>query len=90
LIITDWNAFDTSGKTSVPVVTFATFYITGWDTKNNTCKNIEEPDPDASGKSFVWGHYIADVSLGAIPNGTACVPPGQTLGTAPCAIALTR
>ena len=30
LIVTDWNAFFGAGKTTVPVVTFATFYITGW------------------------------------------------------------
>jgi hypothetical protein len=95
LIITDWNAFQGSGRTTVPVVTFATFYVTGWDGAPNSCTNgataPNEPEPPgATKKSSVWGHYIADVNVGAIPNGTACVPPGQTVGTVPCAIALTR
>jgi hypothetical protein len=97
LIITDWNAFDGSGKTTVPVVTFATFYVTGWSGAPNSCtsganpKNEPSPPlPQQGGNAFVWGHYIADVNLGAVPNGSACVGPGQQLGVTPCAIALTR
>jgi hypothetical protein len=97
LIVTDWNAFLGSGKTLVPVVTFATFYVTGWSGAPSSCTSgaspINEPSPpqpQQGGNAFVWGHYIADVNLGAIPNGTVCVGPGQTLGVTPCAIALTR
>jgi len=97
LIVTDWNAFNGSGNTTVPVVTFATFYVTGWSGAPNSCTSganpLNEPNPplpQQGGNAFVWGHYIADVNLGAIPNGTACVGPGQTLGVTPCAIALTR
>lgn len=97
LIVTDWNAFNGSGNTTVPVVTFATFYVTGWSGAPSSCTSgaspINEPNPplpQQGGNAFVWGHYIADVNLGAIPNGTACVGPGQQLGVTPCAIALTR
>lgn len=95
LIITDWNAFKGSGNQTVPVVTFATFYVTGWDGAPNSCTSganpPNEPEPPAATKkSSVWGHYIADVNLGAIPNGTVCVGPGQSPGVTPCAIALTR
>ena len=91
LIITDWNAFSTSGQTLVPVVTFATFYVTGWDGAPRSCNGVNEPAPAGdTKKASVWGHYIADVNLGAVPNGTVCVGPGQTPGVTPCAIALTR
>jgi hypothetical protein len=97
LIVTDWNAFDSSGKTTVPVVTFATFYVTGWSGAPNSCtsgaspKNEPSPPlPQQGGNAFVWGHYIADVNLGAVPNGQVCVGPGQQPGVTPCAIALTR
>lgn len=97
LIITDWNAFDSSGKTLIPVVTFATFYVTGWSGAPNSCTSgaghpnePSPPLPQQGGNAFVWGHYIADVNLGAIPNGTACLGPGQQPGVTPCAIALTR
>jgi hypothetical protein len=90
LIITTFNAFNTNGKTTVPVVTFATFYVTGWDRADNSCASQNEPPPPGEGKDDVWGHYIADVNQGATPNGTVCVGPGQTPGVTPCAIALTR
>ena len=91
LIITDWNAFNTSGKTTVPVVTFATFYVTGWDGSPSSCNGVNQPAPPGdSKKADIWGHYIADVNLGAVPNGTVCVGPGQQPGTVPCAIALVR
>jgi hypothetical protein len=92
LIITDFSAFTGSGgstSSNVPVVTFATFYVTGWDSADSSCASVNEPAPpqDAgNGKgSNIWGHYIADVSLGSVPNGRACLP-----GVTPCAIALTR
>jgi hypothetical protein len=91
LIITDWNAFDTSGKTTVPVVTFATFYVTGWDGAPSSCNGVNQPAPPGDDKKAdIWGHYIADVNIGAIPNGTVCVGPGQQPGVVPCAIALVR
>jgi hypothetical protein len=91
LIITDWNAFSSSGSTTVPVVTFATFYITGWDGAPNSCNGVNQPAPPGDDKKAdIWGHYIADVNLGAIPNGSVCVGPGQQPGVTPCAIALVR
>jgi hypothetical protein len=90
LVITDFSAFTGAGNGTVPVVTFATFYITGWDGADASCANINEPPPPGAGNGDLWGHYIADINLGAIPNGVACVGPGQQLGVTPCAIALTR
>ena len=92
LVITDFSAFTGAGNGTVPVVTFATFYVTGWDGDDqvSSCDSQNEPPPTGAGNGDLWGHYIADVNLGAIPNGTACVGPGQTLGVTPCAIALTR
>jgi hypothetical protein len=92
LIITDFSAFSGSGgsqASDVPVVTFATFYVTGWDGAPASCAGKNEPPPptDATNGqgSNIWGHFIADINLGAVPNGKVCVA-----GVTPCAIALTR
>lgn len=96
LIITDFSAFTGSGgsqASDVPVVTFATFYVTGWDGAPASCTSgqnpINEPAPPqdtSKGQgSNIWGHFIADINLGAVPNGKVCVA-----GVTPCAIALTR
>lgn len=92
LIITDFSAFSGSGgsqASDVPVVTFATFYVTGWDGAPTGCKGINEPAPStdtSNGQgSNIWGHFIADINLGAVPSGKVCLP-----GVTPCAIALTR
>ena len=92
LIITDFSAFSGSGGSSasdVPVVTFATFYVTGWDGAVSSCNGINEPAPpqDAGpgNGANIWGHFIADINLGAVPNGHVCQP-----GVTPCAIALVR
>lgn|GEM_PF-2690012 len=90
LVITDFSAFTGAGNGQVPVVTFATFYITGWDGADSSCNSQNEPAPAGAGNGDLWGHYIADVNLGAIPNGAVCVGPGQQPGVTPCAIALTR
>jgi hypothetical protein len=92
LIITDFSAFSGAGgsqASDVPVVTFATFYVTGWDGAPASCRGINEPAPStdtSNGQgSNIWGHFIADIKLGAVPNGEVCVA-----GVTPCAIALTR
>jgi putative Flp pilus-assembly TadE/G-like protein len=92
LIITDFSAFSGSGgsqASDVPVVTFATFYVTGWDGAPASCNGKNEPAPStdtSNGQgSNIWGHFIADIKLGAVPSGEVCVA-----GVTPCAIALTR
>jgi hypothetical protein len=89
LIITDFSAFSGSGNTTVPVVTFASFYITGWDGAPTGCRGINEAAPAADTSngqgSNIWGHYMQDVNLSSTPSGRACLP-----GITPCAIALTR
>jgi hypothetical protein len=89
LIITDFSAFSGSGNTTVPVVTFASFYVTGWDGAVSGCTGKNEPAPPTdttNGQgSNIWGHYMQDVNLSSTPSGRACLP-----GITPCAIALTR
>lgn len=97
LVITDFSAFTGSGgspASNVPVVTFATFYVTGWDSAASSCTSgsspINEPPPAAdagNGKgSNIWGHFIADVNLKGTPSGKTC--PGA--GIVPCVPALVR
>lgn len=89
LIVTDFSAWTgTGGTTQVPVVTFATFYITGWDGAPAACIGINEPPPPnaiSNGNSAnVWGHFITYRTNG-MPSGKTCK------GTiTPCVLALVR
>ena len=76
LIVTDFGAFNGSGgspASDVPVRTFATFYITGWDGSN--CSGNEPfPGPGTSTKGDIWGHFvkgIAGINTGG-GGGTTC------------------
>lgn len=68
LIITDFSAFDgNGGNSSVPVVTFGAFYVTGWDGADRSCSAVNEPAPPSNsintGQSAnIWGHFVRYVS----------------------------
>lgn len=92
LIDTDFSAFSGSGgssKSDVPVVTFAAFYVTGWDGSAAGCSTINEPPPagfKAKGNTAdVWGHFIKYTTIGT-PKGQTCV----ITSIAPCVAALVR
>jgi hypothetical protein len=92
LIDTDFSAYIGSGGSSssdVPVVTFATFYVTGWNGADSSCASYNEPTPPnavSNGNSAnVWGHFIAYVTNGT-PSGIKCDP----RSLAPCVGALVR
>jgi hypothetical protein len=75
---------DLSKNSVVPIETFATFYVTGWDTSggNPTCNPAPgEPGNDAwpgVGKSkqngAIWGHWITYTDPNVITNNTFCDP----------------
>ena len=93
LVDTDFSAYlghqGGSGSSDVPVVAFATFYITGWDGAQNGCVAVNEPAPansDSKGNSAnLWGHFIAFETNGD-PSGIKC--PGNSV--VPCVAALVR
>jgi hypothetical protein len=93
LVDTDFSAYlgNQGGSTSsdVPVVTFATFYITGWDGATNACAAINEAAPansDPKGNSAnLWGHFISFETNGT-PSGIKCA--GNSV--VPCVAALVR
>src|SRR5919205_3946243 len=69
LLITDFSALDGSGKTTVPVMNFAAFYITGWD--GASCANNQAwPFPGSSSKGDIWGHFIKYVAPDPNSGGT--------------------
>jgi Flp pilus assembly protein TadG len=84
---------DLTKNSIVPIKTFATFYVTGWDTggSNPTCSpaNINDPFPGV-GKSTqngaIWGHWIEYTDPTVSGNGTFCDP--TLFGV--CASVLTR
>jgi hypothetical protein len=93
LVDTDFSAYlgnqGGSGSSDVPVVNFATFYITGWDGAQGTCAAVNEPPPpnsDTKGNSSnLWGHFISFETNGD-PSGIKCA--GNSV--VPCVAALVR
>ena len=92
LVDTDFSAFTTNGGSSgsnVPVITFATFYITGWDGADKNCAPLSEtapPNADTKGNSAdIWGHFINYDTQGT-PSGVKC----KVSELAPCVAALVR
>lgn len=93
VFITPFGAFAGSGNDeTVPVVGFATFYVTGWTGQgsgfNNPCQGFtpsDDPVPNGDPGTIV-GHfirYIANVNTGS--NGQPCIPDSLT----PCVAVLT-
>jgi hypothetical protein len=93
LVDTDFSAYlgNSGGSSSsdVPVVNFATFYVTGWDKADSSCSTQNEPPPpnsDSKGNSSnLWGHFIAFETNGT-PSGLKCA----VTALAPCVAALVR
>jgi hypothetical protein len=80
LMITDVSAVDGSGKVDVPIIDFATFYITGWD--GAACTNNQPwPFAGTSDKGDVWGHFIKYVAPDPFSGGTEVCDP---LAVTPC------
>lgn len=91
LVDTDFSAYTGSGgNTTVPVVTFATFYVTGWDGAVNACAAMNEPPPASAvtngNSANIWGHFIAFSTGDGTPSGIQCV----INSLAPCIAALVR
>lgn len=89
LFLTSFGAFEGSGKTTVPIVSFAEFYITGWTTQGSGqptgCNN--DPVPTDTKGGYLVGHFIKRV----IPNsdgdnGQDCIPTDLS----PCTAVLTK
>ncbi|MCW3101237.1 MAG: hypothetical protein JWL77_6855 [Chthonomonadaceae bacterium] len=70
VFITDFGALDlATGQTTVPIVSFAEFYITGWAGQGNECASN---DPVPPGGDLV-GHFIGAVVPGT-PTNQTCDP----------------
>jgi hypothetical protein len=82
LVMTDFSAFSGSGGSrNVPVVTFAAFYVTGWDGAPGGCDNEPYPRVGSPQKGDVWGHFVKpiepnndDVSDDLLCDADALVP----------------
>jgi hypothetical protein len=73
LIITLYGSFSGSGSGYVPVIDFATFYVTGWDGADRACNGINEPAPPGASNGTIWGHFIHYVGdLGNSLPGDTC------------------
>jgi hypothetical protein len=93
MLLTDsssWNGANGAG-TQVPVIHFAAFYVTGWDSGtggSGSCANEPFPASGGAGSQLgdIWGHFVKYVgSLGGHST-TPCLPTDPT----PCVVALTK
>jgi hypothetical protein len=89
LFLTTFGAFEGSGHTTVPIVSFAEFYITGWTSQGSGqptgCNN--DPVPSDTKGGYLVGHFIKRV----IPDnggdtGQDCKPTDLS----PCTAVLTK
>jgi hypothetical protein len=96
LIIAQFGAFNGNGgspSTDVPVISFAYFYVVGWDSKSASCTKTSAtdptyntpyntPDPNA-GAGDMWGYFIQ--ALVTIPGsgGQQDCPIGQLPACSP-------
>jgi Flp pilus assembly protein TadG len=88
LFVTNYGAFSSSGSVTVPIIRFATFYVTGWGGSGagfpNPCQG-QGDDPAADGT--IVGHFIHYVDTLDTSNGTTVCDP---LGLIPCVPVLTQ
>jgi hypothetical protein len=85
VFITNFGALDlANGQTTVPIVSFAKFYITGWAGQGNECASN---DPVPAGGDLV-GHFIEAVVPGDATNETC--NPTNVNDLRPCTPALTQ
>jgi hypothetical protein len=84
LMVTDFSALGGSGKTTVPVTNFATFYVAGWS--GNKCGDAWPfPSAEPSGGN-IWGYFIKYVDTQDTGGTATCDPSSIT----PCIPGLTR
>jgi hypothetical protein len=87
LLLVPFGSFTGTGSGTVPVIDFATFYITGWEGQgngfNNPCVATDDP---ALGKGNIVGHFISYSDLSGSPGQSVCDPNSLT----PCIGVLTR
>jgi hypothetical protein len=86
LFMTGYNSFGGNGGDVYPIVTFGSFYITGWGTVNGSNGiNIDDPCPGntvppdmvvvkgGSGAEYIWGHFVNNV----VPSATSTPDPDK-------------
>jgi hypothetical protein len=90
LLLVPFASFNGTGSNTVPVIDFATFYVTGWEGQgggfNNPCAAPTGADDPAGGKGNIVGHFISYADLGGTPSTSPCDPTALT----PCTGVLTR
>jgi hypothetical protein len=90
LFLTAFGSFEGSGKATVPIVSFAEFYITGWTTQGGggqpaNCNN--DPVPTDTKGGYLVGHFIKRVVPNSDgDNGQDCNPTDLS----PCTPVLTK
>jgi Flp pilus assembly protein TadG len=92
VFIVPYGSFDGSGSGTVPVLKFATFYVTGWTASgggfSNPCQgNGDDPVPNNDAGNIV-GHFIKYVS--ALNQGGSNGQPCDPNGFEPCVAVLTE
>jgi hypothetical protein len=95
VFLTPLGAFNGSGNASVPILDFATFYVTGWQgvgSEKNPCQALAAADPlrdDIAGDSSeIVGHFISYIDHA--PSGPPSDVPCDFASLTPCVTVFTR
>jgi hypothetical protein len=77
LFMTPYGSFEGSGRTTVPVINFATFYVTGWTGQPgfpNPCQGLESEEIIGEGDpAWIYGRFIEYVpALSGSTGSTPC------------------
>jgi hypothetical protein len=85
MMITDFSAYNATGRSQVPVVNFGAFYVIGWS--GNACgATWPFPYPEPNSGANIWGYFVKYASLDQVPSGQVCDPTQIT----PCVPVLVR
>jgi Putative Flp pilus-assembly TadE/G-like len=89
--LTPFGTFDGSGNELVPIIDFATFYITGWTGQgsgfNNPCQGKGDDSVPNNDAGLIVGHFIKYVNSFNSGGGTV---PCNPQAFAPCVAVLTE
>jgi hypothetical protein len=91
VFLTPYGSFSGSGSGTVPIVQFATFYVTGWTSQgsgfDNPCQgNGDDPVPN-NDAGYVVGHFIKYIQT--LNNGGSGTQPCDFAEFGPCVAVLT-
>lgn len=92
VFLTPYGSFSRSGSTTVPVVDFATFYVTGWTSQGegfaNPCQGQGDDPVPGDDAGYIVGHFIKYIQT--LNNGNGGTQPCDLNSFGACVAVLTE